>query len=229
MLTWGYISDRFGRKSGMMSATVIIILGAILQTGAWGAGGSVTGMLQALIAYRFLIGIGIGAECEFNHCPRLEVPLDQQGRYPDSLQDFGADLEPRQILLAASHVPRALRIQSRLFPTVPAHLDGHHRSHSPVSAADYDRSLGDAAALTLTPLQYQNHSSASLFRPQLELGNRRGIRRPFSERLRPKPRADRSSSRNSQVVSAFVPLALLWICGENHLNTLSLCGESLSR
>ncbi|ORY74744.1 major facilitator superfamily domain-containing protein [Leucosporidium creatinivorum] len=62
MLTWGYISDKFGRKSGMMSATTIIVVFAILQTGAYGAGGSITGMLQALIAYRFLIGIGIGAE-----------------------------------------------------------------------------------------------------------------------------------------------------------------------
>lgn len=30
--------------------------------GAYGAGGSISGMLQALIAYRFLTGIGIGAE-----------------------------------------------------------------------------------------------------------------------------------------------------------------------
>lgn len=66
MLTWGYISDKFGRKSGMMSATAIIVVFAILQTSAKGAGGSITGMLQALIAYRFLIGIGIGAECEYD-------------------------------------------------------------------------------------------------------------------------------------------------------------------
>lgn len=34
----------------------------LLAASAYGAGGSTTGMLQALIAYRFLTGIGIGAE-----------------------------------------------------------------------------------------------------------------------------------------------------------------------
>lgn len=45
----------------MMSSAVIIIIFAALSAGAY-SGGSVTGMLNALSAYRFLIGIGIGGE-----------------------------------------------------------------------------------------------------------------------------------------------------------------------
>ncbi|GAA5955294.1 hypothetical protein JCM21900_003036 [Sporobolomyces salmonicolor] len=62
MLGWGYLVDRFGRKSGMMSASTIIVVFTALSAGAYGAGGSTQGLLQALIAYRFLSGIGIGAE-----------------------------------------------------------------------------------------------------------------------------------------------------------------------
>lgn len=46
----------------MIVATVILILFTILASGAWGAGGSIYGMLTALTVYRFFIGIGIGGE-----------------------------------------------------------------------------------------------------------------------------------------------------------------------
>ncbi|KIO29758.1 hypothetical protein M407DRAFT_163642 [Tulasnella calospora MUT 4182] len=62
MLIFGLLADRIGRKFGMISATLIVFLFAALSAGAYGAGGSVGGMLAALSAYRFLIGIGIGAE-----------------------------------------------------------------------------------------------------------------------------------------------------------------------
>lgn len=62
MLTFGYLVDRAGRKIGMILATVIIIVFTALQAGAYGVGGSTESMLQALIAYRCLGGIGIGAE-----------------------------------------------------------------------------------------------------------------------------------------------------------------------
>jgi len=62
MLGFGYLVDRFGRKAGMFSASGIIIIFTALSAGAYGANGSVKGMLQALIAYRCLSGIGIGGE-----------------------------------------------------------------------------------------------------------------------------------------------------------------------
>ncbi|KAG8949239.1 hypothetical protein FRC04_008841 [Tulasnella sp. 424] len=62
MLLFGVLADRIGRKFGMIAATFIVVVFAALSAGAYGAGGSINGTLAALLAYRFLIGIGIGAE-----------------------------------------------------------------------------------------------------------------------------------------------------------------------
>lgn len=62
MLSFGLLSDRWGRKFGMMTATLIVFVFACLSAGAYGAGGNTYGMLAALSAYRFFGGIGIGAE-----------------------------------------------------------------------------------------------------------------------------------------------------------------------
>ena len=62
MLTFGVLSDVIGRKFGMIFASLWIALWSVIAAGAWGAGGSTGGLFAALIAYRFLIGIGIGAE-----------------------------------------------------------------------------------------------------------------------------------------------------------------------
>ncbi|KAL0954582.1 hypothetical protein HGRIS_003542 [Hohenbuehelia grisea] len=62
MVVFGYLSDKIGRKFGMMSATLIVALFSALSAGSKGAGGSFTGMLGMLSACRFLLGIGVGAE-----------------------------------------------------------------------------------------------------------------------------------------------------------------------
>lgn len=61
-LAFGYVSDYHSRKIGMIVSTLILIFFTILASGSWGAGGSIYGMLAALTAYRFFIGIGIGGE-----------------------------------------------------------------------------------------------------------------------------------------------------------------------
>lgn len=62
-LSFGYISDHFARKGGMLLANVLLILFTILCAAAsWGAHGSVYGMFAALTAFRFFLGIAIGAE-----------------------------------------------------------------------------------------------------------------------------------------------------------------------
>lgn len=61
-LTFGWLSDLVGRKNGMFIANVLVFVFVALSAGAYGAGGSINGMLAALSAYRFLSGIGIGAE-----------------------------------------------------------------------------------------------------------------------------------------------------------------------
>ncbi|KAF2676192.1 glycerophosphodiester transporter [Lentithecium fluviatile CBS 122367] len=62
MLFFGYTSDHFSRKWSLFASTIIIILFATLGTGSYGAGGSPSGLLAALVAYRFFLGIGIGGE-----------------------------------------------------------------------------------------------------------------------------------------------------------------------
>jgi len=59
---FGYITDRYGRRPGMLFACIWLALFSVISGLAYGAGGSLQGMFTALIAYRFLIGIGIGAE-----------------------------------------------------------------------------------------------------------------------------------------------------------------------
>jgi MFS family permease len=60
-LFFGYTSDHISRKWSLVVSTIILILFAILATGSYG-GGSLEGMLAALTAYRFFLGIGIGGE-----------------------------------------------------------------------------------------------------------------------------------------------------------------------
>lgn len=62
MLIFGVISDYHSRKFAMLAGTIILIVFTILCSGAWGAHDSIHGMLAALTAYRFFLGIGIGAE-----------------------------------------------------------------------------------------------------------------------------------------------------------------------
>ncbi|EKM78114.1 hypothetical protein AGABI1DRAFT_86289 [Agaricus bisporus var. burnettii JB137-S8] len=62
MLVFGYLSDKIGRKFGMMAASGIVALFSGLSAASSGAHGSLDGMLAMLSAMRFLLGIGIGAE-----------------------------------------------------------------------------------------------------------------------------------------------------------------------
>ncbi|KAI9241872.1 MAG: MFS Git1p-related glycerophosphoinositol permease [Podila humilis] len=59
---FGYICDRVGRKVGMMLTTFLVIIGAALCAGAYGANGSVEGMFWALTVYRGILGVGVGGE-----------------------------------------------------------------------------------------------------------------------------------------------------------------------
>lgn len=84
-LAFGYLTDRYGRRpgvylrispleatfpdvtqptllSGMIFASLWLALFSLISGVAYGAGGSIQGLFTALIAYRFLLGIGIGAE-----------------------------------------------------------------------------------------------------------------------------------------------------------------------
>lgn len=61
MLIFGYLSDILGRKSGMIIATVIVLVFTALSAGSYYKGNHAQ-MVDMLIAWRFFTGIGIGAE-----------------------------------------------------------------------------------------------------------------------------------------------------------------------
>ncbi|KFY42534.1 hypothetical protein V494_02367 [Pseudogymnoascus sp. VKM F-4513 (FW-928)] len=60
-LVFGYTSDKWSRRNSLLVATVIMIIFTALSAGSYG-GGTLSGMIAALTAYRFLVGIGIGGE-----------------------------------------------------------------------------------------------------------------------------------------------------------------------
>ncbi len=61
-LGFGYVADKYSRKLVMLCSNSILIIFALLCGLSWGANASVGGMLAALTAYRFFLGIGIGGE-----------------------------------------------------------------------------------------------------------------------------------------------------------------------
>ncbi|KAJ6468381.1 metabolite transporter [Mycena sanguinolenta] len=62
MLTFGWISDKVGRKFGMMTSAGIVAFFSALSAASSGANHSFHGLLAMLITCRFFLGIGIGAE-----------------------------------------------------------------------------------------------------------------------------------------------------------------------
>ncbi|KAH7884693.1 major facilitator superfamily domain-containing protein [Phlebopus sp. FC_14] len=62
MLVFGWISDKLGRKFGMMSAAGIVAFFSGLSAASSGANHSLGGLIAMLCACRFLLGIGVGAE-----------------------------------------------------------------------------------------------------------------------------------------------------------------------
>lgn len=60
-LTFGYISDHVARKGGMLLANVLLILFTLLcAVATWGK--TPEGMFDAIVVFRFFLGIAIGAE-----------------------------------------------------------------------------------------------------------------------------------------------------------------------
>lgn len=56
-LIFGFIVDKFGRKDAMFWATVLVAFWTAMAAMAYGANGSIDGMLVALIVYRVFSGI----------------------------------------------------------------------------------------------------------------------------------------------------------------------------
>lgn len=85
-LSFGYISDHYDRKGGMMAANILLIAFTILcAVGTWGANGSAYGLFAALTTFRFFLGIAIGAEYPTSSVIASEfanqLPIGKRNRY----------------------------------------------------------------------------------------------------------------------------------------------------
>lgn len=116
-LFFGYVADYHSRKVAMIASTLILIIFAILCSGSWGAGGSVSGMLAALTLYRFFLGIGIGGEYPLGSvaCAELSalLPPGKRNRYFCWFTNFMIDAG----FVISSFVPMVL-----LWICTPDHL-----------------------------------------------------------------------------------------------------------
>lgn len=96
-LSFGYISDHIARKGGMMIATgMLIVLPALTAAGAWGANGSPQGLFAAITAFRFFLGVGIGAEYPtasvISSEAAQQLPSGHRNRYFAWFTNFMIDL-----------------------------------------------------------------------------------------------------------------------------------------
>ncbi|KAF8887371.1 putative metabolite transporter [Infundibulicybe gibba] len=62
MLLFGFLSDRVGRKFGMVAASWIVVVFSALSAVSSGKNGNLRGLLGMLSVCRFFLGIGVGAE-----------------------------------------------------------------------------------------------------------------------------------------------------------------------
>ncbi|KNZ72939.1 putative metabolite transport protein, partial [Termitomyces sp. J132] len=99
MLLFGFLSDKVGRKFGMMTSSGIILVFSGLSAASSGANGSVSGLLSMLSAMRFFLGIGLGAEYPSGSVSASEqseedfIPKNARHRWlalaTDPMIDFG--------------------------------------------------------------------------------------------------------------------------------------------
>lgn len=95
-LLFGYISDHYARKGGMLAANIILVLFTLLcAVATWGK--TPNGMFAALTTFRFFLGVGIGAEYPTSSVIASEfanqLPAGHRNRYfcwfTNSCIDFG--------------------------------------------------------------------------------------------------------------------------------------------
>lgn len=117
-LSFGYVSDKISRKKGMMISNMILAVFSILAAGAWGYKGSIPGMLNAIIVYRFFLGIGIGSEYPTGSAACAEasalMPPKHRNRYFCWFTNFAIDTG----FVISSFVPMVL-----LWICSPKHLN----------------------------------------------------------------------------------------------------------
>ncbi|KAI0302380.1 major facilitator superfamily domain-containing protein [Multifurca ochricompacta] len=148
MLVFGYVSDKIGRKFGMMAATGIVALFSGLSAASSGAHHSPSGLLAMLCACRFLLGIGVGAEY-----PCGSVAASEQSEE----EGIAKNAQHRWFALATNTMIDLGFVISSFVPLVLLWIFGHHHLR-----AVWRLSLGlgvfPALAVLLWRLNMQNPS-----------------------------------------------------------------------
>lgn len=121
-LSFGYISDNFDRKTGMLTANVMLIFFTLMcAVASWGT--TVQGFFACLTVWRFFLGIAIGAEYPTSSVIASEfanqLPSGHRNRYfswfTNAMIDFGfvvSSFVP--LVLLWIFTPRHLRAAWRL-------------------------------------------------------------------------------------------------------------------
>ncbi|KAG4302412.1 hypothetical protein PCK1_001248 [Pneumocystis canis] len=90
MLIFGYACDKSGRKYSLTLASVFLVVFSILSAAAYYKGTD-SGIINSLIIYRFLLGIGIGGEYPAGSTSISEGAQELSGNHKHSLFIFLTD------------------------------------------------------------------------------------------------------------------------------------------
>ena len=107
-LVFGALSDYWSRKNSLLIATLILFVFAALSAGAYGADGNPYGLFAAITAYRFLIGIGIGAEYPAGSVAAAENARDLKSGHRNRWFIFFTDFTIDFAFVVAAFVPMVL-------------------------------------------------------------------------------------------------------------------------
>ncbi|KZT30020.1 MFS Git1p-related glycerophosphoinositol and glycerophosphocholine permease [Neolentinus lepideus HHB14362 ss-1] len=121
IILFGYLSDKVGRKFGMMTATCIIAIFSALSAVSIGAHHSLGGMLYMLSACRFLLGIGVGAEY-----PCGAVAAAEQSEQPG----IERNAQHRWFVLATNTMTDWGTVAGAFVPLVLYWIFGPHNLHA---------------------------------------------------------------------------------------------------
>ncbi|KAF8887077.1 MFS Git1p-related glycerophosphoinositol and glycerophosphocholine permease [Infundibulicybe gibba] len=109
MLTFGFLSDKVGRKFGMLASSGTVAVFSALAAMSSGASGNVNGLLRMLCASRFFLGIGIGAEY-----PCGSVAASEQSEE----EGIGKNAQSRWLILATNSTIDAGSVIASFVPLV---------------------------------------------------------------------------------------------------------------
>lgn len=90
MLVFGYACDKSGRKYSLIVASIFLVVFSIMSAAAYYKGTN-EGVINTLIIYRFLLGVGIGGEYPAGSTTISEGAQEMSGKHKHSMFIFLTD------------------------------------------------------------------------------------------------------------------------------------------